>query len=405
MRRITVFIAAIILAAFNNNVRTQDLPSSKTLKTLLLANKYLIEKWPDPGKSINGGHASNFWTRSVYFEGLMALYKINPNEIFINYSLRWGQAHNWDLPSGVKTRDAGEMCCAQTYLDLYMKDRYREERIKNVRACIDSMIMTDKTDDWNSTDDLQMAMPVFARLGKIYNEEKYFDRMHEMYKHTMTKQGGNGLYNNEDKLWWADEDFDPPYKEPNGQNCYFSRGNGWVVAALVRTLEFLPKNSKYRKEYETTLREMFEALVPLQREDGFWNVSLKDPGNFGGKELSGTSLFVYSIAWAINEGLINRKDYLPVVTRAWDAILKDCVHEDGSLGYVQGTGREPKDGQPVGYDIMPDHEDFGLGCFLLAGSEMFRLQKSMEPVEKVKKVREEEPEQEESQKEKGKRKK
>ncbi len=69
----------------------------------------------------------------------------------------------------------------------------------------------------------------------------------------------------------------PPYKEPNGENCYWSRGNGWVVAALVRTLEFLPKRNKYEEEYTETLKEMFEALVPLQRTDGFWNVSLKDP--------------------------------------------------------------------------------------------------------------------------------
>jgi hypothetical protein len=68
------------------------------------------------------------------------------------------------------------------------------------------------------------------------------------------------------------------------------------------------------------------------------------------------------------------------------------VHPDGALGYVQDMGREPKDGQPVGYDKMPDYEDFGLGCFLLAGSEMFKLQKSMEPVEKIKKEKEENPE-------------
>jgi len=33
------------------------------------------------------------------------------------------------------------------------------------------------------------------------------------------------------------------------------------------------------------------------------------------------------------------------------------------LGFVQGTGKEPKDGQPVTYDSTPDFEDYGLGCF------------------------------------------
>ena len=132
---------------------------------------------------------------------------------------------------------------------------------------------------------------------------------------------------------------------------------------------------------------MFEALVPLQRNDGFWNVSLFDSTYFGGKETTGTSLFVYGMAWGINEGLISRKTYLPVVKKAWSAIVKESVRNNGSLGYVQGAGKEPGDSQPVGYEIVPDFEDFGLGCFLLAGTEMYKLEKSLEP-----KVKEPKPE-------------
>ncbi len=402
MKKIIICFYVLLFSSVSLDSRSQDQPSAVTLKSMLQANKYFIEKWPDPGKAIitDRERPSNIWTRGVYYEGLMALYKINPNQYFIDYTTRWAEAHKWNMRDGITTRNADNQCCGQTYIDMYMMDRYKEERILPIKSCIDSMIATEKIDDWNWIDALQMAMPVFARLGKIYNEDKYYDRMHEMYMYTKTKHGDNGLYNPVEHLWWRDKDFDPPYKEPNGENCYWSRGNGWVVAALVRTLEFLPKNSDYKKEYETTLKQMFDALVPLQREDGFWNVSLKDPGNFGGKELTGTSLFVYGMAWGINEGLISKKDYLPVVTKAWNAILKDCLHPDGFLGYVQGTGKEPKDSQPVGYDVQPNFEDFGLGCFLLAGTEMYELLKSMEPKEKVKKVKEEKPEQEKKAKKK-----
>ena len=51
----------------------------------------------------------------------------------------------------------------------------------------------------------------------------------------------------------------------------------------------------------------------------------------------------------------------------------EVVHPNGKLGYVQGTGKEPKDGQPVGYDKTPDFEDYGLGCFLLAGTQILEL--------------------------------
>jgi unsaturated rhamnogalacturonyl hydrolase len=372
-----------------NSLTSQMIPSERTLKSMLQANRYFVEKWPYVGKTIvtDKEHPSNIWTRGVYYEGLMALYKINPNQLFMEYSLGWGEFHKWGLCDGIKTRDGDNQCCGQTYIDLYLMNRFKEERIRNIRASADSMIVTDKIDDWNRVDALQMAMPVFARLGKIYNDNEYFDRMNEMYLYTKLRHGTNGLYSSEDHLWWRDKDFVPPYKEPNGEDCFWSRGNGWVVAALVRTLEFLPKNSKYRKEYTNTLKEMFEALVPLQRSDGFWNVSLKDSTHFGGKETTGTALFVYGMAWSINEGVINKKEYMPVVMKAWNALITESVHPNGFLGYVQGTGKEPKDGQPVGYDTVPDTEDFGVGCFLLAGSEVYKLSKSLEPKVKEPKVK------------------
>ena len=378
----TFFLGAINIS--NSSLSAQNIPSSKTMETMVLANKYFMEKFPDVGKPsvTDRERPSNIWTRGVYYEGLMAFYKVKPDTAYLNYALRWGQFHKWGLRDGVTTRNGDNQCCGQTYIDLYMLNRYKEERIRDIRACIDNMIASDKIDDWNWIDALQMAMPVFARLGTNYNNEKYFDRMHEMYLYTKLKHGTNGLYSTEDHLWWRDKDFVPPYKEPNGQNCYWSRGNGWVVAALVRTMDFLPKSSKYRKEYITTLTEMFGALVPLQRTDGFWNVSLKDPDHFGGKEVTGTALFVYGMAWGINQGVISKKEYLPVVMKAWNGLVTESVHPNGFLGYVQGTGKEPKDSQPVGYDNVPNFEDFGLGCFLLAGSEVYKLSKSMEPKEK-----------------------
>jgi rhamnogalacturonyl hydrolase YesR len=199
--------------------------------------------------------------------------------------------------------------------------------------------------------------------------------MYEMYAYTKHKHGGNGLYNEEEHLWWRDKDFVPPYKEPNGQNCYWSRGNGWVVAALVRVLNTIPKNEAHYQEYLADYKDMMTALVPLQRTDGYWNVSLHDSTHFGGKELSGSSLFIYGMAWGINNGYLNKKQYLPVILKAWNAMATECVHEDGMLGFVQGTGKEPKDSQPVSYTKIPDFEDFGLGCFLLAGAELYKIKK------------------------------
>ena len=112
-------------------------------------------------------------------------------------------------------------------------------------------------------------------------------------------------------------------------------------------------------------------------------VGVHDDTHFGGKEITGTSLFTYGIAWGIRKGFLSEKDYLPVVTRAWNAMVTDAVHADGFLGFVQGTGKDPSAGQPVTYDSKPDFEDYGLGCFLLAGSELFKLRADEVPAAQV----------------------
>lgn len=355
----------------------QALPAkAEVLKSIRLANKYFMDKWPDAGKPIytNTERPSSIWTRAVYYEGLMALHAIDPQKAYYDYALQWGEKHQWGLRGGIQTRNGDNQCAGQTYIDLYLLDgKKHPERVKDIKASMDLMKASDKVDDWHWIDALQMAMPIFAKLGVLYNDKSYFDRNYEMYAFTKYKHGGNGLYNPADKLWWRDKDFVPPYTAPNGQDCYWSRGNGWVVAALVKTLEITPKSDPHYAEYLQDYKDMLSALLPIQRPDGLWNVSLHDPNHFGSKELTGSSLFVYGMAWGINNKIIPAKTYLPVLTKAWNTMVKDCLHPTGFLGWVQGTGKEPLDGQPLTYEKVPDFEDYGLGCFLLAGSEVYKL--------------------------------
>lgn len=376
-KQILCLILTLAVSLTGTGSFAQKLPARKEiLAAMTLANSYFMQKWPDTGMPIttNKTRPSNIWTRGVYYEGLMALYHTDPQKQYYDYAVSWAENHKWGLRNGIKTRNADDQCCGQTYIDLYLIDK-KEERIHDIKASMDSLVLSPKCSDWTWVDALQMAMPVFARLGTIYKDDRYFEKMYLMYNHTKTVEGGKGLFNPADGLWWRDKDFVAPYKEPNGQDCYWSRGNGWVFAALVRVLEIMPKNAPYRSEYEQMYLTMAKALLPVQREDGFWNVSLHDASDFGGKELTGTALFTYGMAWGINNGYLNAKTYRPVVSKAWNALVKDCVHTNGFLGWVQGTGKEPKDGQPLSYDKIPDFEDYGLGCFLLAGTELIKLKK------------------------------
>lgn len=366
---------SLLLLLLTGTAAAQTAPQQQdVLKAMRLANGYFMNKWPDPGKEIvtNIARPSNIWTRAVYYEGLMGLYAIDPQRSYYDYAVEWGQEHQWTPRNFQKNPNADDQCCGQTWIDLFNIEA-RPERVAAIKTVIDRMVHSDKVDDWTWCDAIQMAMPVFVRLGVLYKDTSYFRKMYDLYHHTRDVQGGHGLYNPEEHLWWRDKDFTPPYKEPNGQNCYWSRGNGWVLAALARVLSLLPVDDAHRPEYVQDYLDMVNALVPLQRADGFWNVSLHDSTHFGGKEVTGTALFTYGMAWGIREGYLDEKLYKPVVMKAWDGLVRDALHPDGMLGYVQGTGKEPKDGQPVSYDKIPDFEDFGLGCFLLAGSEVYQI--------------------------------
>lgn len=356
----------------------ETLPSRKEiLKTLVKVNDHYMKQHPDPLLSIpypsrNKEYEANIWTRGVYFEGLMALHSIFPSNEYHDYARQWAEGFKWGMRRDeTPTRNADNYCCAQTYIDLY---RLTPEpgMLTKTKALANMLVNTPQVDDWTWIDAIQMGMPVLARLSKETGNQEYAEKAWRMYEWTRDSLAG-GLYNRQEGLWWRDKDFVPPYKEPNGKNCYWSRGNGWVVAALVRVLDELPADAAHRDVYEADLKSMCEALADCQREDGFWNVSLHDPTNFGGKELSGTALFVYGMAWGVRNGLLDREKYMPVIAKAWRAMVKDAVDYDGRLAYVQGTGKEPKDGQPVTFDSVPDFDDFGTGCFLLSGSEVYKL--------------------------------
>lgn len=365
-----ICVAAITL----QSMFAQISDKAQVLEQMQLANDYFMNKWPDVGKTIitNKERPSNIWTRGVYYEGLMALHEIYPKEAYYDYAYDWAEFHGWGFRNGNANRNADDYCAAQTYIDLYNLEP-DPKKLKNTKACINMLLNTPQLDDWSWIDAIQMGMPVFAKLGVLEKDNRYFEKMYGMYVYTRNKHGDNGLFNSTDGLWWRDADFDPPYAEPNGEDCYWSRGNGWVIAALAKVLSIIPNDAPHRDQYIKDLKSMAEALVPIQRKDGFWNVSLHDPKNYGGKELSGTALFIYAMTYGVNNGILDKKTYLPVIEKGWKAMTEEGMHTNGFLGYLQSTGKEPKDGQPLSYDKVPDFEDYGLGCFLLAGSEIYKM--------------------------------
>ena len=353
-----------------------DLPSADhVLAVSRKVNDYFMRKFADPTAlhpfpDRHRMYESVIWTRAVYYEGLMALWGVDPQQGYLDYAYAWGEGNGWGLRHGnTLTRDADNYCCGQTYLDLYAI--YHEEKMVGpIRQCLENLVSLGEASDgdWTWIDAIQMGMPTFVKMGNATGDPAFHEKAWRMYQWSRDR-----FYNAADGLWWRDKDFVAPYTEPNGEDCYWSRGNGWVMAALVRVLDELPADDPHRPVYTADFLAMCRALAACQREDGTWGVSLHDPDHFGGPEGSGTALFAYGLAWGIRTGRLDSATYRPVLARAWNALERICIQDDGFLGYMQGSGKMPSDAQPLSARKIPDFEDYGTGCVLLAGSEIYRL--------------------------------
>lgn len=376
MRFIILLISCLVFLSLESCTNVHELSSrQEVIEQMELANDYFMQKWPDPGLDIvmDKVRPANLWTRAAYYEGLMALYRLNQDPKLYSYAVDWGESFDWKTTYGSPyTLDGDHQCCGQTYIELYQISSNRDW-IEPIKYNIDQMVQSPDADAWSWVDAIQMSMPVFAKLGTVLEDTSYYRKMYDLYSFTKYKHGEAGLYNPEEHLWWRDGDFDPPFTSPNGLQVYWSRGNGWVFAALARVMEVIPEDEENHAEYLKDFKDMAAALVKLQRKDGFWNCNLGDPDHFGGKETSGTAFFVYGLAWGINHGILDSATYLPHVILGWENMVKDALHDTGMLGWVQSTGKEPKDGQPLAWDKEANFEDFGLGAFLLAGSEVWHL--------------------------------
>ncbi|MCM1072060.1 MAG: glycoside hydrolase family 88 protein [[Clostridium] fimetarium] len=391
--RLSLLVSAIACAPLRGGA--QEFSSANVMGQSEKVASYFIRNYPDVGaKSYVGGKERNskIWTRGVFYEGLMNLYREDPREEWLKYALDWGEFHKWVSSSNTeaKKHNADYQCCGQTYLELYKLDP-RPERMEHIKMRIDAMIASERVNYWTWVDAIQMSMPVIALLGDITGDTSYWEYMYDAYMYTRDEQGGSKkgggepLLNETTGLWYRDAGFDPPYRdltEPD-KDCYWSRGNGWVYMALARVLQFTPADEPHRDQYINDFKLMSRGLLECQRPDGSWNVSLAAPTNFGsagseGPEMTGTSLFVGGMAWGVREGLLDAETYMPAIEKGWASMAR-AVHQDtGFVGYLQGTGSKPEDGGPITYDSVPDFEDFGYGCWLWGAAEAHALATSLE---------------------------
>ena len=75
-----------------------------------------------------------------------------------------------------------------------------------------------------------------------------------------------------------------------------------------------------RAEYTSKLVAMAAKVKLLQGQDGCWRSSLLDAEQFPMIETSGSSLFVFGLAWGINRGVLPAADYRAAAMKGWECL-------------------------------------------------------------------------------------
>ena len=365
LRRIH-FIAAVIFLAANFQLRAQTNSSDITPQVVLTVMQHVAD-WQLAHPS---AHKSTDWTVGAGDAGLMALVGISGDVKYRDVALAIAETNQWQL--GARKFMADDYCVGQMYAELYLL--YRDpkmiaplrERFDMILANPPKLTNLDFTQPgrgqelWSWCDALFMGPPTWLRLYAATDDKRYLD-----FAVTNWWRTTDYLYDTNEHLYFRDSTYFTK-TEANGKKVFWGRGNGWVMGGLVRVLQYLPANHPDRPRFEQLFRDMADKILTCQQPDGLWRTSLLDPPSYPLKETSGSGFYTYALAWGVNQGLLDRAKFEPAIRKAWTALV-GCVDADGKLTHVQPIGSDPKN------FAADSTETYGVGAFLLAGSEVYRM--------------------------------
>ncbi|WP_371193818.1 glycoside hydrolase family 105 protein [Glaciecola sp. SC05] len=212
-------------------------------------------------------------------------------------------------------------------------------------------------DRWCWADALFMAPRTWLKLTNITGEDKYFEFADSEFWAT-----ADYLFSDEYGLFFRDSRYFESQSD-NGKPVFWSRGNGWVFAALPLIIDDLPSDHPSRDRYIALYKKNAAGLQAIQNPNGYWPASLLDPNKVKTPEMSGTAFITFGLAWGVNNGILRDEKYNQSVLKGWQAIEK-AIAKNGRVNYVQQVGKSP---DPVKKE---DTQLYGVGAVLLAASEM-----------------------------------
>ena len=360
-------IKVFVLIAMASLSEAQEIIPIEVKAVMGKVADWQIEHFDDFYSGRKESHHPLDWTNAALYVGMVKWAAMADDDKYYNWLKDIGERHEWKLHH--RKYHADDHAVGQLYVELYRK--FKDETMLGPTKEQLNFIMLHPAQTslqwkspfhqsrWNWCDALFMSPPVWAKLYNITREEKYLDFMMAEYKATT-----DFLFDKKESLYYRDERYIGELD--NGTKIFWSRGNGWVFAGLTNILNELNPRSKEYKYFLKIYKKMANKLIDIQTPEGHWSMSLLGQAFYPTPEASGSSFFIYGLAWGINNGILDKENYGPAVEKGWNAMVGH-VTEDGMLGYVQPIGAAP------GNAWADKTEVYGTGAFLSAGSEVFKL--------------------------------
>lgn len=199
-------------------------------------------------------------------------------------------------------------------------------------------------------DSVYMMCPFFARYGAAADDPEAFDEAaRQIIVHAKRLQDPHtGLFRH---IW---------HEQPNSypQSTFWARGNGWIQAAIVDVLEFLPEDHSDRETLIDIFRDVSSTIIEHQDDSGMWYNVVDDPHT--PLESSGTLMYAYAFKRALELGIVRDDAYRSAAADAME-VCQGLVADDGAVRRVAGPPGGP--GAPL------TTTSYGQGFYLLAASQ------------------------------------
>ncbi|WP_150306528.1 glycoside hydrolase family 88 protein [Planctomonas psychrotolerans] len=339
--------------------RTEALDAAATALDYFYAN--------DGGATANDG-----WRWTPFFMGAEALYRETGNAKYRSWIQSWGDRNRWLASTpATPTSNPDSRAAMQVWYDA-VADGVTVDLVPSDELMAADLAVPAPTYWW--IDALFMGLPLWPRWEERTGDPAYAAKHAEFYTYLKTQGAtswrpgcpNTGLFDETEDLWWRDCKY-VPERDALGNKVFWSRGNGWTLAALARTLMVLPPTDPQYAEYRSMMQRMSARVAELQGPDGMWRTNLLSPSLHPAPETSGTALFTYAMAHGIRTGVLDRATYLPVVTKAWAGLTEVGLTESGFVSNCQLVAEAP--GNPSTTTSIA----YCVGAFALAAVEMAKL--------------------------------